>query len=91
MTRAKVYRNSAVHVMARMCDTCIFRPGNLMRLRPGRVGQMVRAACRNEGQIPCHETAGRDRAVCRGFFEKHATGPLQIADRLGFIRYREPE
>jgi len=27
--------------MARKCATCVFRPGNPMRLRPGRLGELV--------------------------------------------------
>jgi hypothetical protein len=74
-----------------MCDTCIFRPGNLMRLSRGRVAQMVRDATRAEGCIICHDTSyGAEPAVCRGFFDLHPTQPLQVADRLGFIEWQRP-
>ena len=77
-----------------MCDTCIFRPGNLMHLEDGGVENMVREATKNESCIPCHATTygqAEGEAVCRGFFERHATLPLQIAARLGFIVWQEPE
>ena len=32
-------------------------------------------------------TLAGDNAVCGGFFELHPTQPLQIADRLGYIRF----
>lgn len=70
-----------------MCDTCIFRPGNLMSLEPGRVEGMVAEATANEGCIPCHDTLGPKASVCHGFFKRHATAPLQIAERLGYIVY----
>ena len=89
--KTRIFRDGRVHVCARLCDTCIFRPGNLMRLEPGRVAQMVRLATRDESAIVCHETldARRRHAVCRGFFEAHPTGPLQIAERLGRIAWQE--
>jgi hypothetical protein len=86
------YRDGRVHVLAEMCGTCIFRPGNLMDLRRGRVAQMVRDAKRNESCIPCHDTLdGRERAVCRGFYDLHATAPLQTAARLDLIAFDTPQ
>ena len=85
MATRKVFRDGKVHVRACMCSTCIFRPGNLMRLEAGRVKQLVRDATRADSCIPCHETLSRKQAVCRGFFDRHPTAPLQIADRLGFV------
>lgn len=54
---------------------------------------MVEQATEDESAIVCHKTlyGGRGRkmknAICRGFFDKHPTAPLQIADRLGLIEY----
>jgi len=89
MKSRKVFRNGKVHdVAARMCDTCIFRPGNLMHLEAGRVESMVREATGIESCITCHETLSGFQAVCRGFFDRHATAPLQIADRLGYVVFQ---
>jgi hypothetical protein len=85
-----VYRGGRVHVLAEQCSSCVFRPGNLMRLVPGRLAGMVRDAVRDDSCIPCHETIYDDTirpAVCRGFFDRHATQPLQVADRLGLIEW----
>jgi hypothetical protein len=88
MNRNGVYRGDGmVHVCSLMCDTCIFRPGNLMHLNEGRVEQMVRDATRLESCIPCHQTLDGKQAVCRGFYERHATAPLQIAARLGYLEF----
>jgi hypothetical protein len=87
-----VYRNNRVHVMSKMCDTCIFRLGNPMKLRRGRVAEMVSLCKRNEGSIQCHKTTygqAEGEAVCRGFFEKHKTSTLQIAERMGMIVFQE--
>jgi len=88
MKSRKPFRDGKVHVCRAMCSTCIFRPGNLMHLEEGRVEQMVRDAKKKESAITCHETLDGKQAVCRGFFERHATQPLQIAERLGYIEWQ---
>ena len=35
------YNNGKVHVCEKKCSTCIFRPGNLMNLNPGRAKEML--------------------------------------------------
>lgn len=88
MRTNNIFRNGKIHVCEAMCSTCIFRPGNIMRLHPGRVAQMVRDATRTDTSIICHDTSyTKHQAVCHGFFTHHPTTPLQIADRLGYIQY----
>ena len=86
-----VFRDGKVHVLTTMCRTCVFRPGNLMYLNEGRVKGMVEKATKEDGCITCHCTLDGDEAVCRGFFDKHATAPLQIAERLGHVKFVEVE
>lgn len=90
-----------VQVLDEQCATCIFRPGNLMKLRPGRVRGMVAECARTQGYIPCHETMVHDDEdddgesttatgpVCRGFFDAHGevSQLLRIADRLDGIEF----
>ncbi len=86
------YRDGRVHVLADRCKTCVFRPGNLMHLAPGRVAEMVKEAKANDSAIICHSTLYRPdvgNAVCRGYFDRHPTAPLQVADRLGLITWQE--
>jgi hypothetical protein len=90
MRNGNVYREDRIHVLARMCDTCIFRPGNLMRLRQGRVDGMVKGALKAETAIVCHSTLGHDEAVCRGFYNRHQTLPLKLARALDAISFIEP-
>jgi hypothetical protein len=89
MTRTNVFRDGEVHVQARKCDTCIYRPGNLMHLEPGRKDGMQAEAVAGSGVIPCHKTLGSGKeAVCRGYFDvvKHeGTSLLQAAARLGIV------
>jgi hypothetical protein len=61
-----------------------------MHLNPGRLAEMVSDAKANESAIICHSTLGKDNAVCRGFFDRHPTQPLQIASRLGFVEFVPP-
>ena len=49
-------RMIGVKVKREMCATCIFRPGNPMHLRPGRVQSMVEDCEQSDSYITCHET-----------------------------------
>ena len=84
------YRNGRVFVCRTMRSTCVFRPGNIMRLEPGRLAGMVRAATRAESAIICHSTLDGPNAVCRGFYDRHPTSTLQIAERLGVVTEVDP-
>lgn len=72
-----------LRVCVGMCDTCIFRPGNLMQLKPGRVRGMVADSIRRDSFIPCHKTLDGERAVCRGFYD--AYGDLTLGCRFGML------
>ncbi len=84
-------------VLDAKCATCIFRPGNPMDLRPGRVKGMVRDSLAGGGFITCHATlpyagTGAESAVCRGFFDAHgwASNVLRVWSRLGGFDYVRP-
>jgi hypothetical protein len=89
VARHNAYRDGYVHVCRTMCATCVFRPGNLMHLRRGRVRGMVDEAKANEAAIICHKTLAGDNAVCRGFFDRHPTPPLHLAERLGVLKLQD--
>lgn len=86
------YRNGRVHVLRERCPTCVFRPGNIMSLSPGRLRDLIEDNRANDSALTCHETLlGTDNAICRGFFElEPKTTPLQLAERLGVINFVEP-
>jgi hypothetical protein len=89
---AKTYVDGKVHIRKRRCDTCIFRPGNLMDLEEGRVEQMVADAQRDESCIPCHHHLYSGEAVepvCRGFYELHATLPIRLAEAMDIVEWVE--
>lgn len=85
-----VYSEGKVHVMADKCATCIFRPGNLMSLKPGRVKTMVDEATANQSVITCHKTIHGQReqeAVCRGYYDAQVDKvlPLVLAHSMNMI------
>jgi hypothetical protein len=84
-------------LLARMCDTCVFRPGNLMHLRQGRLRDLVEQARAAERYIVCHSTLpgmapeGVQPAVCRGFADRYRTRALQVIEWLfGFTEVEPP-
>lgn len=93
--KTNVFDGEKVHVMERKCPTCIYRPGNLMKLDPGRKEGMEAKAIEDGGVIPCHQTihgARKQQAVCRGFFDvaKHE-GLLAVAERLDIVVFDHVE
>jgi hypothetical protein len=66
------------------CGTCIYRPGNLMHLNPGRREEMERQAVQNGSWIICHCTLPINpanpgwQAICRGFYDVHGQESIGI-------------
>ncbi|WBB78580.1 HAD domain-containing protein [Micromonospora sp. WMMD882] len=84
-------------LLSRQCATCIFRPGNPMRLADGGLRDLVAEARQNESFVICHDTmpshrgAGVKPAICRGFADRYSTQALQVIARLlGFIEVDPP-
>lgn len=80
-------------IKAEKCETCIFNPGNPMKLRSGRVREMVRECEANDSFVVCHDTLdqvtgeGKDNeAACRGYIEAgHYPQMMRIAERLNMM------
>lgn len=69
-------RDRRPRVFAEKCATCIFRPGNRMQLREGRLREVVEANRRNSTALVCHLTTYGQRpdlgeVLCRGFFDAY--------------------
>lgn len=89
-----------VRLLAEQCSTCVFRPGNLMHLAPGRLRDLIAVNRRAGGYLVCHQTlnaggrhdpATRGEALCRGFYDLPApTTFIQIGERLGWWREVPP-
>lgn len=62
-------------VLSEKCNTCIYRPGNLMHLREGRKEEMERGSLERDSWIVCHKTlpaSGQPvgtQAICRGYWD----------------------
>lgn len=91
MTRrwnSPVWDGRVAHVMPERCSTCIFRPGNRMQLQAGRVKEMTDATDKADGNVTCHKTLGRNvGAICRGSYDRKPGTLLQIAERMGLVRF----
>lgn len=75
-----------LHIMAEQCDTCIFRTGNPMRLRRGRVREMTRLTDQEDSNVICHKTLDRAvTALCRGSVNRRPGQAAQVALRLGLV------
>lgn len=81
-------------LLAEQCSDCIFRPGNLMHLGPGRMQEVVRANLENGTALICHQTLAYGshpevgEAVCRGFYDAYGdeVNAIRVMHRLGAVR-----
>jgi hypothetical protein len=81
------------------CTTCVFRPGNLMHLPPGRLQDLIDHNREAGAGLTCHQTlsysgTGAERAFCHGFHDAYPdTQVFQIAERLlgGFTPVDPPK
>jgi hypothetical protein len=85
-------------LLSRQCATCIFKPGNLMRLHEGRLRDLVADTRAAESYIVCHSTLPHylypdaQPAICRGFTDRYSTQALQVIARLwGFVEVDPPD
>ena len=90
MTKSGPYRDGVVHVLAEKCSTCVFRSGNPMHLRPGRLADLVRTNLADDSALTCHQTlpynssTDAEPSVCRGYFDayRRQVTPLRLAVAL---------
>lgn len=84
---------TGMRVLTEQCSTCIFRPGNLMHLNTGRLADMAKQVKEGEGYVTCHKTLDRkprERAICKGSFDRYKTRIIQMAERMGFLEWVDP-
>ena len=87
-----IYRDRRIHVVSEECSTCVFRPGSKMHLEPGRLKDMIQGALKNDSCIVCHSTLGKShQSVCRGFYDRHRTLPLIMADVMELVTFTPPQ
>jgi len=87
-----IYRDGKVHVLAEMCETCIFKP-HTRPVAGARVAEMVRATKDDPAAtVPCHHTLygmAEHNAICRGWWDRFAQDDwvLSAAEAMGIIEY----
>jgi hypothetical protein len=82
---------SQPQLMDDRCATCVFRPGNLMRLAPGRLAELVEHNLAVGAALICHDTLPYGarpevgETVCRGWYDAYGprTTSVQVFERLG--------
>lgn len=93
------YKDGKPRVLTEQCETCIFRSGNPMKLKEGRLRDMVQSATVEGSQgIICHDTLSYGPypeyggALCRGYYDSygHLNNFIRIMDRLGGFTEVEP-
>lgn len=92
------YENRRTRLLSRQCPTCVFRPGNPMRLNPGRLRDLVGQCLADGSYLVCHATLpamappGYAPAICRGFADQYDTIGLRLVRALwGFTLVDPPE
>jgi hypothetical protein len=73
----------------------VFRPGNLMHLKQGRLKDLVESNRAAGSYLVCHQTLRdvhpRGEALCRGFYDlPDPTAFIQIGRRLEWFREISP-
>jgi hypothetical protein len=78
-------------LLAERCSSCVFRPGNLMSLSPGRLADLVQGNLDNGAALICHQTLDYGdhpefgEAVCRGFYDAYGDqcNSIRVMERIG--------
>lgn len=91
----KPYRDGRIHVLSTKCSTCVFRPGNLMHLKPGRLGDLVEGNRARDTAFACHQTLyvkGQDEAICRGYDDAYwqQVTSLRLATLMDLVTWASP-
>lgn len=76
-------------LLAEPCSTCILNPvAQRIPLSNKRITEFVQETLAADSYVVCHSTLpslaapGVEPAVCRGFYDRFSTTPLQLMERL---------
>jgi hypothetical protein len=78
-------------LLAERCSSCVFRSGNLMHLRPGRLAHLIQQNLDGGAALICHQTLSYGdhpevgEAVCRGFYDAYGddVNEIRVMERIG--------
>ncbi len=76
------------------CTTCVFRPGNLMKLRKGRLRELADP----NAHLTCHQTISYGshpeigETLCRGYYDTigERNNYIRVMHRIGGFKEVEP-
>lgn len=96
--RLPPYRDGRLHVITERCSTCVFRPGNLMSLSPGRLASLIKDNLDADSALVCHKTLPYGdhpefgEALCRGFIDGvgDRSPAIRLAEAMGILQPVEP-
>ena len=76
MGESPAFRDGKPQAFDEKCETCIFRPGNAMRLPPGRLAEVTLQNRQAGAVLTCHKTTyGQHPEIgptaCRGFLDAY--------------------
>jgi len=82
------------HVMRKMCETCIFHPGNRMDLRAGRLKELIRETDKDDTNVICHQSKGllgkvKIKVWCKGSVDRRPGQAVRVTQRLGILKEYE--
>lgn len=87
---AQWYPQPEIRLRAAKCPTCIFRPGNPMDLRDGRLASLIASVRASRSQIVCHDTLPPNGpgSICRGYADAYGgdCNALAIAEQFGCLK-----
>jgi hypothetical protein len=85
-----------LRILNAKCETCVFKPGNPMHLRPGKLRALIAANLAADAPLVCHSTLPYGKnpdfgpAVCHGWDESYDTNGVLIMKRLGGVDLIDP-
>jgi len=75
-------------VMEERCDTCIFRPGNLMDLNKGRLADLIESTDEGDTNVICHKSRSVSGAIhtdawCKGSVDRRPGKAVRTLREMG--------
>ncbi|AEH21824.1 VHS1011 protein [Vibrio phage 1] len=77
-------------VAKKCCGQCLFSSKRIVSEK--RKEDIIAGCEKRDTYFVCHKaTINKENVVCRGFYEKHTSQQIRIAQRLGVIDFVEVE
>jgi hypothetical protein len=88
----------APQLFSEKCSSCVFRSGNPMHLKPGRLTEILKHNIEHGTALICHKTLDYGEhpeigeTVCRGFYDAYGENinVIRVMHRLGGFKEVDP-